>query len=836
MESKSKSIESKKENEPKIISYPKKPFRGEVFKKTIDIISNLKQITFKEALKGKHIMTYNISFIPEINTENEKENISLKRKILRQLKEDLTGIFEKYFLYGNTIFICTKKCKEKITLETKYNDVEYQVIFTKVSNQLDCTKIVHNTQDEKKIKIFVENIIKSIITSNNHIVRFGDSAFYDYYDVESCPFKKRCKIWNGYGTNVLITEKGILLQVIDKRIIITGSTAYEKMVEISKKYDNKITNENCKRDILSFFKGKTLITQYGNYRSYKISDINFDRTTDNTTFNIEEKDGTKKSISIKDYYETQYGINFKYKDQPLFIEENKGEKNSKVKYLIPELLYITGNEDFDSKEKEGLILMSKAFNTPEEKIKKLKKGIDYLTKTEKKSLIKKGENVEFPSPNDIREEWGINFSNNFLEFKAALLPFPQIKFAEKEFEDIKLINGKFKQKKVINPINFDDKNCLLITFKNLVDIAKTDCEGITKSAQAFGLQFSLPELHIIENTKKNELISDLEKINFNNGKIMAMIVLDHNTKELYPIIKDYIYSQAGVASQCMLHDEKLRPNINKFSISYYSAVLNQMVVKAQGELYEIKFSNKLPKGKSMIIGIEFSRFKDDIKYSVSSSYNENLSKFYNDMKSINIKEKENHVEILLVLLKNSLEFFSKKNENILPETIIIYREGNTDLLNDKYIKKEIIEIEKFFNGNYKENYNPKLTIFNVNKKPNMKFFQKVDKNSYKSVPLGTCIDEEVVTPDLFEFYLQSMEFEKGIAMPVQYICVSNNNEELSMSDFEEITFNQSYYRWNSSGPTRIPVALTNAEEMNKYCKKYLSHEVLPCLKDSPYFI
>ena len=174
--------------------------------------------------------------------------------------------------------------------------------------------------------------------------------------MESCPFKKRCKIWNGYGTNVLITEKGILLQVIDKRIIITGSTAYEKMVEISKKYDNKITNENCKRDILSFFKGKTLITQYGNYRSYKISDINFDRTTDNTTFNIEEKDGTKKSISIKDYYETQYGINFKYKDQPLFIEENKGEKNSKVKYLIPELLYITGNEDFDSKEKEGLIL------------------------------------------------------------------------------------------------------------------------------------------------------------------------------------------------------------------------------------------------------------------------------------------------------------------------------------------------------------------------------------------------------------------------------------------------------------------------------------------------
>ena len=481
--------------------------------------------------------------------------------------------------------------------------------------------------------------------------------------------------------------------------------------------------------------------------------------------------------------------------------------------------------------------MNKAFNTPQEKIKKLKKGIDYLTKAEKKRIIKKGENIEFPSPNDIKEQWGINFSENFYEFKAGLLPFPQIKFGDKNFEEIKIINGKFKQKKVITPINFDNKNCLLITFKNLVDIAKNDCEQITKSAQAFGLQFSLPELCIIQNNKKRELIiQDLEKINFNNGKKMAMIVLDNTTKELYPIIKDYIYTQAGVASQCMLHDENQRPNVNKFSMSYYSAVLNQMVVKAQGELFEIKFSNKLFKGKTIIIGVEFSRFKENIKYSVSSSYNPNLNKFYNDMKSINIKEKENQFEILLILLKNSLEFFSKKNKNILPETVIIYREGTNDLLNDKYIKKEILEIEKFFKGNYKQNYNPKLTIFHVNKRPNMKFFQKVDKNNYKNIPLGTCIDEEVVTPDLFEFYLQSMEYEKGIANPVQYLCLFNNNEELSMTDYEEITFNQSLYRWNSSGPTRIPVALTNAEEMNKYCRKYLTHEVLPCLKDSPYFI
>lgn len=826
-------MESKSINS-KIIEYPKKPKRGEVFKKSLNIICNLKQINFKEALKGKHIMTYEISFIPELN--NEKENYFLKKKILRTLKEDLTGIFENYFLIGNTIFVCTKKCKDKITLETKVSDVEYQVIFKKISNEFNCEKIENNSQDDiRKKKIFVENIIRNIITANNHIIKFNDGAFYDYYDIETCPFKKKCKIWNGYSTSILITERGLLLQIIDKNIMITGLTAYEKMKEISQKYGNDIKNENSKKDIMAFFKGRTLITQYGNYRSYKIGDIDFDRTVENTTFNIEEKDGTQNTISIKDYYESKYKIVFKYDDQPLFIEENKNEKNSKLKYLIPELLYITGNDELDIKEKEDFFLMNKKMSTPYEKLKKLTKGISYLTKEEKKRIVKNGENVEFPSPKDIKEQWGINFSENFLELRGGVLPLPQIKFFEKNFEEIKLISGKFKIQKVLTPMTFDEKNCLLLTFKNLVDIAKNDCEQITKSAQAFGLQFSLPELHIIEHTKKNEIIPDLEKINFNSGKKMAMIVLDQNTRNLYPTIKDYIYSQAGIASQCMLHDEQARPNVNKFSMSYYSAVLNQMVVKAQGELFEIKFCDKLSKGKSMIIGIESSRFKDKIKYHLSASYNENLNKFYNDGKSDNIKE--NHIDTLLFLLKNALDHFSKNNKNTLPETVIIYREGMyNDLSNDKFVKNEIIEIEKFFKGNYRENYKPKLTVFNVNKKTNLKFFEKLEKDSYKSVPIGTCIDDEVTTPDLFEFYLQCMEYEKGVSIPVQYLCLFNNNEDLTMTDFEEITFNQSYYRWNTSGPTRIPVALANAEEMNRYHSKYLTHDVLNSLKDSPYFI
>ena len=62
-----------------------------------------------------------------------------------------------------------------------------------------------------------------------------------------------------------------------------------------------------------------------------------------------------------------------------------------------------------------------------------------------------------------------------MELTIYSLPKPEIHFADTEFEEVKVINGKFKIKKVLNPINFDENNCLLITFTNLIEIAKNDC-------------------------------------------------------------------------------------------------------------------------------------------------------------------------------------------------------------------------------------------------------------------------------------------------------------------------------------------------------------------------
>ena len=107
---------------------------------------------------------------------------------------------------------------------------------------------------------------------------------------------------------------------------------------------------------------------------------------------------------------------------------------------------------------------------------------------------------------------------------------------------------------------------------------------------------------------------------------------------------------------------------------------------------------------------------------------------------------------------------------------------------------------------------------------------------YRNIPAGTVIDKNVVSPDVFEFYLQCPEVDKGTGSPVHFLCLYNNNDDLTINDFEEITYQQSYYYWNWPGPIRIPAALKYAEVANTFCGKNIKGNIIDHLKDSPYFI
>ena len=823
-----KELPPQKEKERVQFIYPKKPNRDlskDASYRKSKVICNLKQINLGE--QNKKVQQYAIHFEPIISDDN----YPLKRKIIRQIRKDLQGKFEKYAHAGDTIFVFAKDPEEKVSIETKIDDVLYKITFVRTSNEVNCRNINTRTRDNIKIKSFLESVIKNIFMANNHMVRFDDRSFYDYRN--SAEFgNSKSKMWSGYSTAITITESGLFLRVNDKNKLITGKTAYSKMQELERSYGN-MRGEDCQREIIEYFKGKTVIATYGNYRAYRIGDISFDKNINNTEFEI-EKEGQKTKINIKNYYKQQYKIDLKYEDQPLLIEAtpkrkmNDGENPPVIRFLIPELVYLTGIDELNERDRADIIAKSKF--QPNEKVKRIQKGFSYLTNKEKKKIKKKENSVELHSPNEIRMEWGINIGENFVEVEAHCLPIPKLEFGNKE-EVPALNHGRFRQQKDFHPISFNNNNCMLITFDNLIDLAKTDCNQMEVAGNNLGVSFNRPKLEKIYTKKKSdELLNDLKKINYNDGKEIAIVVLDKNTKDLYPYIKNFLYTQGGITSQFMLHDENPRGGKKKQNMSYYSAVLNQMVVKSYGELFRIKFTEKITNMPSMIIGIDSTRTKEGMKYVLSASFNKSFNKFYTDIKVDN----ENH-EALGELIKSALDYFKNCNKNYKPTSIIIYRQGGNEKQTEKLIRTELPKITEIFSGGYEAGYNPKLTIFSVNKKTDLKFFERHNDN-YRNIPTGTVIDKYVISPEVFEFYLQCPEVDRGTGSPVHFLCLYNTNEDLTINDFEEITYKQSYYYWNWSGPIRIPAALKYAEVANTFTSKNIKGEVIQKLKNSPYFI
>jgi len=816
-------MNASKEEKIEII-YPKRPNRDmnreNKYRKS-RVICNLRQLNLGE--ESKQVQQYAIHYEPII----AEDNYPLKRKIIRQLTADLKGYFERYAQAGDTIFVFSKDAKEKVSLETKIDEVLYKVTFDKTANKVNCRNINKKTRDNIKIKSFIENIIKNIFMANDHMVRFDNGAFFDYNSAVNWG-NSGTKIWSGFSTAVTITESGLYLRLNDKNKLITGKTVYDKMEELRRRNSN-IRSEESMRAITDYLKGKVVIAGYGNFRAYRIGEISFDRTVNNTDFEI-EKDGKKQKITIKDYYKQQYNINIKFEDQPLLIEEiprnRRDDENKVVRYLIPELCYLTGIDELNDKDRAEIIAKSKF--QPTQKVKKIENGFSYLKNPNKKRVKKKGKEVELRSPNEIRMEWGINIDENFVEVEAQCIPIPLLEFGDKK-EVPQMKNGRFRPLRDFKPIHFNNRNCMLITFDNLTNLAKNDCEQMGIAGRNLGVKFELPKLEKIHNKHEGQLLDDLRKINYNDGKEIAIVVLDRFTKNLYPTIKDYLYTQGGLTSQFMLHDENPKRGRKKQNMSYYSAVLNQMVVKSKGELFRINFTEKISKMPSMILGIDSTMTKEGKKFVLSASFNRNFNKFYTDFKI----DKENE-SALEYLIKSALDHFSNVNNKNLPERIIIYRQGGNEKQTEKMMKFELPKILKAFDE-YKDNYKPKLSIFGVNKKTDLKFFER-SNGGYRNIPAGTVIDKNVVSPDVFEFYLQCPEVDKGTGSPVHFLCLYNNNDDLTINDFEEITYQQSYYYWNWPGPIRIPAALKYAEVANTFCGKNIKGSIRDNLKDSPYFI
>ena len=838
------------ENQPnkpqtQIITYAKAPPKNNLLRKDDSIISltsNLMKLTLKDPLQKVYI--YSIEIMPEL----AKDNYTLQKKIYKLIEQKLSPYFNKFTFAGLNLFGSTRDPKDEIIIEENVEKTDYKITFKKVG-ALNFSEITTKQGMDQKKKNFIEKLIKDILLSSKDRVRFGTDRMVLSMDKDNVMRgNDGSTIYKGFFTSAQITENGLYLLVLNMNKYTSGKTMYEKIYQIMEegRHHNRSQDE-IKQKIEDYIdEHRTVLTIYGSIRAYRIESIDFEKNPMNTSFNIKTQEGMK-TVTIYNYYQQQYKQNIKHKDQPLLIAERKVKdkkllkseedknKNEDLIYLVPELVLITGIENEAGSKSRRQDIISKTKTNPNQRMNEINKIHDLMNDDTPKQFKKNGELISTKSSKQLADEWGINLGEN-LSLEGRVLNQPKLIFNNKRLVTPK--NGLFRTESAYDGVTITRDNFMYIyNRKDRADF-RSIINNLFNKAKIKDIRINVrpDELYSYGFNRAynwEDIKHELKKINFNPKLRMVMVFLDNNLEHYYNQLKEYLTNVIKVNSQ---FSQTRRLTDPKRAGSIMFNIVEQINIKMGGINFYIDTSNLINDKVYLIIGLESKKVgKDSIDYVLTFAYNQRLSRTQTIPRTCknNAEEISKTLNELLDEAIKGLHFLGHAPHP--PEYIIIYRQGGNHLQN---VKTSQIEIPIFL-GNINQRkekiesfrrHNTKLIYICCNLKGDLKFFEE-SKNGYSNPPSGLCIDERIVESGKYEFYLQPQYVNQGTATPCHYEVLYQDMDEknpennMSIEELENLSFQLSFYYWTWSGAVRVPGVLRLSTTAIDYYSRCLNHRL-----------
>ena len=838
------------ENQPnkpqtQIITYAKAPPKNNLLRKDDSIISltsNLMKLTLKDPLQKVYI--YSIEIMPEL----AKDNYTLQKKIYKLIEQKLSPYFNKFTFAGLNLFGSTRDPKDEIIIEENVEKTDYKITFKKVG-ALNFSEITTKQGMDQKKKNFIEKLIKDILLSSKDRVRFGTDRMVLSMDKDNVMRgNDGSTIYKGFFTSAQITENGLYLLVLNMNKYTSGKTMYEKIYQIMEegRHHNRSQDE-IKQKIEDYIdEHRTVLTIYGSIRAYRIESIDFEKNPMNTSFNIKTQEGMK-TVTIYNYYQQQYKQNIKHKDQPLLIAERKVKdkkllkseedknKNEDLIYLVPELVLITGIENEAGSKSRRQDIISKTKTNPNQRMNEINKIHDLMNDDTPKQFKKNGELISTKSSKQLADEWGINLGEN-LSLEGRVLNQPKLIFNNKRLVTPK--NGLFRTESAYDGVTITRDNFMYIyNRKDRADF-RSIINNLFNKAKIKDIRINVrpDELYSYGFNRAynwEDIKHELKKINFNPKLRMVMVFLDNNLEHYYNQLKEYLTNVIKVNSQ---FSQTRRLTDPKRAGSIMFNIVEQINIKMGGINFYIDTSNLINDKVYLIMGLESKKVgKDSIDYVLTFAYNQRLSRTQTIPRTCknNAEEISKTLNELLDEAIKGLHFLGHAPHP--PEYIIIYRQGGNHLQN---VKTSQIEIPIFL-GNINQRkekiesfrrHNTKLIYICCNLKGDLKFFEE-SKNGYSNPPSGLCIDERIVESGKYEFYLQPQYVNQGTATPCHYEVLYQDMDEknpennMSIEELENLSFQLSFYYWTWSGAVRVPGVLRLSTTAIDYYSRCLNHRL-----------
>ena len=491
-------------------------------------------------------------------------------------------------------------------------------------------------------------------------------------------------------------------------------------------------------------------------------------------------------------------------------------------YLIPELCMLTGLTDEMIKDFRLMRELHEHCRvTPKKRHEALLEFVDNIYNCEEASKL--------------LGYWGITIERDTVNINACKLN-PEMIYFGNESSVSAGENAEFKQalahNRVINGIRIE--NWVLIAPKSLITKAHALLQALLSKGPRVGVMFKNPKIVEMSNDRTEEYIKAL-KANVQSGVQLVVTILSAVREDRYNAIKKLCYVDSPVPSQVVLGQTlKEGPKLNSVAVN----IALQINAKLGGELWAVK----VPIKKFMAVGLDVwhdsplrGRSKGGGKSvgAVVGSTNALCTRWFS--KSAFQRPHQEIVDVLQSCMISLLKAYYEEN-NFLPETIFMYRDGVSDGQLGLVQKTEIEQFLKAFES-FSSDYKPNMVYNVVQKRINTRLYvsDPKNKNVINNPNPGTVVDHTVTRANLYDFFLVSQSVRQGTVTPTHYVVLYDNSK-YTPHQVQLMAYKTCHIYYNWPGTVRVPAPCMYAHKLAYMVGQNLKAEPSNLLNDRLFYL
>eukprot|EP00929_Paragymnodinium_shiwhaense_P076025 TRINITY_DN38997_c0_g1_i1.p1 TRINITY_DN38997_c0_g1~~TRINITY_DN38997_c0_g1_i1.p1 ORF type:complete len:891 (+),score=189.69 TRINITY_DN38997_c0_g1_i1:75-2747(+) len=517
-------------------------------------------------------------------------------------------------------------------------------------------------------------------------------------------------------------------------------------------------NRHCARAIV--------VTSY-NMRMYKIKAVRFDMNPLSTFMQRVREEFPPHNFLKKQFaqwYRETYRVEHIVEEQPML--EAYPEKQGEEVYLLPQLCAFTTLDMSTGKE----VVSKQATVSPSERYSGIVQHTMQFTQGSVVGMGKKERSA-------FQAEWNLNLELEPEVVMAKTLPPPLVKL--NGLDPSPISDGTFMRE-----LRFESKAGITIDHWIWIqpDYIDEDAKNRASTwlnafygdiAKAMGVTFAEPTR--LDCPADPESLRDmlLEHIK-PSVKLVFLVLPDHRSRRFYETFKKVTCLERPVVSQALTQSfTRKRTRMAKTMFS----VFHHTMAKASKPFWSVDLADADNPGEgpcapyfaepTMVIGLHVHTNADRMScVSLVASISSMATQWYSTCKPLERDDVQGSMSIAIqLMLRDALQEFSRRHEDILPQHLVVYRE--TSHPEDWSTHREI-EIEAVIHccsriTSKQGQYKPEIVFMAISKSVMTRFFMECTPEEaeaegmpFKYPSAGTVIDDPKATyRDVFNFYLFS---------------------------------------------------------------------------------